>query len=77
MHTVGGTAERVIPETQQRRLVHGCHQPDISAVTPVAAIGTTTVHMGLPAPRDRSGSSITSARVQLGLVNEAGHSCSA
>ena len=73
MHAVGGTSKRVIAEAQQRRLVHRGHEPDIPTVTAVAPIGATAVHMGLPAPRHRPGSPITSARVQLGLVDEAGH----
>ena len=47
---------------------------NVATVTAVAPIGATTVHMGLPAPRHSPGSPITSARMQLGLVNEAGHS---
>ena len=50
MHAVGGTAKWVIPEPEQRCLVRGGDQPDIPAVTPVSAVGTATVDVGLPAP---------------------------
>ena len=73
VHAVGGTAERVVTEAEQRRLVHRGHEPHVPAVTTVAAVGATAVHMGLPAPRDRPGSPVAGARVQLGLVDEAGH----
>ena len=74
VHAVGGPAERVVPEAEERRLVDRGHQPDVPAVTAVAAVGTATVHVGLPAPRDRPGSPVTGTRVQLGLIDEAGHS---
>ena len=72
VHAVGGPAERVVPEAEQRRLVHRGDEPDVPAVTAVAAVGATAVHVGLPAPRDRPGSPVAGARVQLGLVDEAG-----
>ena len=62
VHAVGGPAERVIPEPEQRRLVRGGHQPDVPAVPAVAAVGAAAVHVGLPAPRDRSGSPIACSR---------------
>ena len=73
VHAVGGAPERVVAEAQQRGLVHRRHEPDVAAVPPVAAVGSTPVHMGLAAPRHRPGSPIAGARVQLGLVDEAGH----
>ena len=73
MDAVGGPAERVVPEAEQRRLVDRGHEPHVAAVTPVAAVGTAPVHVGLAAPRDRSGSPVAGARVELRLVDEAGH----
>ena len=73
VHAIGGAPEGVVPETEQRRLVHRRHEPHVPAVTAVTPIRAPAVHMGLSAPRHRPGSPITSARVQLGLVDEAGH----
>ncbi len=73
VHAVGGAAERVVPEAEQRRLVDRGHEPDVPAVTAVAAVGATPVHVGLPAPRHRPRPPVAGARVQLGLVDEAGH----
>ena len=74
MHAVCGPAKRVVPEAEQRRLVDGGHQPDVSAMTPITPVRAATVHMGLSAPRDRPGPSVASTSVQLGLIDEAGHS---
>jgi hypothetical protein len=63
----------VVAETEQRRFVLRPDEPDVAPVTPVAAVGTAPVHVGLAPPRHRTGTAVTGARVQLGLVDEAGH----
>ena len=73
MHAVGGTPERVVAEAEQRRLVHRRHQPDVAAVAAVASVGTAAVHVRLAPPRHRTGAPVAGARVQLGLIDEAGH----
>ena len=73
MRAVGGAAERMVPEAEQRRLVHRRDQPHVAAVAPVAAVRAAPVDVGLAAPRHRPGSPVAGARVQLGLVDESGH----
>jgi len=73
VRAIGGAAERMIPETEQRRLVHGRDQPHVAAVAPVSAVRAAPIDMGLAAPRDRPGSPVAGARMQLGLVDESGH----
>ena len=73
VYAVGGPTEGVVTESEQRGLVHRGHEPHVPAVTTVAPVGATAVHMGLPAPRHRTGPPVPGACVQLGLVDEAGH----
>ena len=44
------------------------------AVAAVAAVGAAAVDVGLAPPRDRAGAAVARPRVQLGLIDEAGHS---
>ncbi len=39
----------------------------------VAAVGTAAVDMGLASPRHLARAAVAGARVQLGLIDEAGH----
>ena len=73
MRAVGGAPERMVAEAEQRRLVHRGDEPDVATVPSVAAVGTSPVHVGLAPPRHRARATVTGARVQLGLVDEAGH----
>ena len=70
---VFGPAERVVTERQQRGHVVIGHQPDVAAVTPVAAVGTSIGDVGLPSERDAPGSPVATTHVDLGLVDEGGH----
>jgi hypothetical protein len=70
---VGGTTERMVTEAEQRRLVDGRHHPDVAAVATVATIGPASFDVRFAPPRHRTGAAVTGARVQLGLIDEAGH----
>ena len=63
----------MVAEAQEGRLVVGGHQPHVAAPSAVAAVVAALVHVGLPAPRHRTGTSVTGASVELRLINEARH----
>ncbi len=60
-------------KAEERRLVLGRHEPDVAAVAAVAAVGAAPVDVRLAPPRHRAGAAVARARVQLGLIDEAGH----
>ena len=63
----------MVLESEERRLVLGRDQPDVAAVAAVAAVGPAPVDVRLAPPRHRAGPAVARARVQLGLIHEAGH----
>jgi len=73
VHAVRGAPVGVVAEAEQRGLVLGGDQPHVAAVAAVAAVGTAPVHVCLAPPGDRARAAVAGPRVQLGLVDEAGH----
>lgn len=48
-------------------------QPDVTAVTTIAAIGPALGHVGFTAERDRTGAAVASFYMYLRFVDEARH----
>jgi hypothetical protein len=71
--TVGGSAKRVIAKAQQRRLIVVSLEPDVSATSPVAAIGSALCDVGFATKTDAASTAIASFGVQLSVVNEGRH----
>jgi len=70
---VGGTAEGMIAEAEERRLVHRSHEPDVASVTAVPAVGPPAIDVGFAPPRHRPGTPVAGTRVQLSLIDETCH----
>jgi hypothetical protein len=70
---VGGPAERVVAEGEERGHVVVGHQPDVAARTAVAAVGAAAGHVGLPPEGHRPGPPVARLGVQVCLVDELGH----
>ena len=63
----------VVAEGEQRRDVAVGHEPDVTALAPVAAVGTAHHDGSLPAEADAAGAAVTSTDIELGFVDKGGH----
>ncbi len=55
---VGGAAEGVVLEAEERRLVLSGDEPDVAAVPAVAAVGAAAIDVRLAPERDRAGAAV-------------------
>ena len=73
MFAVRGSSKGVIAKAQQRGLVVVGDDPDVAALSAVAAVGTALGDVGLPAKTDAAGSAVARFGVQLREIDERGH----
>ena len=70
---VGRPPKGVVAKSQQRGLIVVGHDPDVAALTAVAAVRTTLGDVGLAAKTDAAGPAVARFGVQLGEIDEGGH----
>ena len=63
---------RVIAKGQQRSHIAISHQPDVSALATVAAIGPTAGDVRFTSEGHTAGAAVASANIELDLVDESG-----
>src|SRR4051794_34298047 len=73
MGSVFGATMRMVTESQQRGHVAVGHEPHVTALAPVTAVGSAEGHMGFAQHRDAAGAAVSAPHVQARLVDKSRH----